>query len=64
MTKEETNGQITQLIELLRFAEGQLRKIWASGKLTDEAADRLREANLELTNLISQKYTEVTGYNR
>lgn len=64
MTREETNAQIAQLIELLWFAENQLRKVWTSGKLTDEADDRLREANLALTNLISQKYTEVTGYNR
>jgi len=64
MTQEATNAQIKQLIALLWFAQDELTKVWASGNLTEEADGRLRKANIDLTRLISEQYTEVTGYNR
>jgi hypothetical protein len=63
MDKAETNGYLKAVEAQLRAVENALLQLNYTSELTPEAENVFREVRNELANL-TQKFTEVRGWNR
>jgi len=63
MDKAETNGYLKAVEAQLRAVEAALLQLNYTGDFTPAAEEVFREVRANLTNL-TQKFTEVRGWNR